>query len=90
MTSLILRPSVWCVLALIQTFIPNDGPYRLTGNSALSYVATSHVYDPASSHLYSSTPGGVYQFDTVSMKVVGRTPAIRGAGSASTCASGAC
>ena len=83
MFSLILRPSVWLFLALAQTIVTNNGPYTLTGNTRLSYVGTSHVYDPAASHLYSSTRGGVFEFDTVSMKVVGRTPAVRGAGSMS-------
>ncbi len=83
MTASMLRPSVWCLLMLAQGLIPNDGPYRLTGNSGLSYVGTAHVYDAASNHLYSSTRGGVYQLDTTSMKVVGRTPQVRGAGSLS-------
>jgi len=86
MKHLILRLSVWAALAVAleaQTFIPNDGPYKLTGNSGLSYVGTSHVYDPASNHLYSSTRAGIYHFDTTSMKVVGRTPTVRGAGSMS-------
>ena len=97
MSKSILRRSVWCALTVAlaaaaghssqsvaaQTVIPNDGPYKLTGNLGLSYVGTSHIFDPASGHLYSSTRGGVFQFDTVSMKVTGRTPAVRGAGSMS-------
>jgi DNA-binding beta-propeller fold protein YncE len=71
------------VLALVQGLIPNDGPYRLTVNSGLSYVGTSNIYDPASNRLYSSTRGGVYQFDINTMKVAGRTPAVRGTGSMS-------
>lgn len=96
MRTSILRRSVWCALMLalavtagqsLQSvaaqIIPNDGPYKLTGNSFLSYVGSSHIYDAVASHLYSSTRSGIYQFDTVSMKVVGRTPAVRGAGSMS-------
>ncbi len=92
----VLRRLAWTALTLAlvataghtgfadaQIFIPNDGPYKLSGNSGLTYVGISHVYDPASNHLYSSTRNGVFQFDTLSMKVVGRTAAVRGAGSMS-------
>jgi DNA-binding beta-propeller fold protein YncE len=89
----ILRRSVWSVLTLAlaagsghaslsaQGIIPNDGPYKLTGNSPITYVAVAHVYDPAANRLYSSTRGGVYQYDTTAMSVIGRTTAVRGAGS---------
>ncbi len=84
MTSLVLRPSVWCAIALaVQTIIPNDGPYKLTGNSPVTYVGVAHAYDPVGSRLYSSTRGGVYQYDTAAMKMVGRTSTVRGAGSLS-------
>lgn len=93
----ILRLSVGCALTMAfvgaaghavsrvsaQGIISNDGPYKLTGNSGLNYVGTSHIYDPASNHLYTSTRGGIYQFDTNTMKVVSRAPSVRGAGSMS-------
>lgn len=92
----ILRLSVCCTLTLAalaaggrttQTvaaqIIPVNGPYLLTGNSVLNYVGSSHVWDPASSHLYTSTRGGIYEFDVTSMKVVGRTPSVRSVGSMS-------
>ena len=92
----ILRLSVWCAvtMALITSggragqgvaaqVIPVNGPYLLTGNAALNYVGSSHVWDSASGHLYTSTRGGIYQFDVASMKVLGRTPSVRGSGSMS-------
>lgn len=84
MTNLILRPSVWCAFALVaQTFVSNNGPYKLTGNTTLNYVATAHAYDASNGRIYSSTRGGIYQFDTATMRVIGRTTNVNGAGSLS-------
>lgn len=84
MTNLILRPSVWCALALVaQTFVTNNGPYKLTGNTALNYVATAHAYDANRDRIYSSTRGGIYQFDTTAMRAIGKTTDVNGAGSLS-------
>lgn len=91
----ILRRSVWCALTAAlaagsghaaqavadQGIVTSDGPYKLSTNARVTYVAVAHVYDPAANRLYSSTRGGVYQYDTLTMKVIGRTADVRGAGS---------
>lgn len=96
MTRSILRRSVWFALTIalaaasghaIQTVsaqvVSNDGPYRLTGNARLGYLASAHVYDAALNRLYSSSPSGIFQTDLASMKILSRTTEVRGAGSLS-------
>jgi DNA-binding beta-propeller fold protein YncE len=93
----ILRRSVWCALAIAlvaggghlastvaaQSLVTGDGPYRLTGNTRLGYMASAHVYDPSLNRLYSSSTSGIFQTDLSSMKILSRTTDVRGAGSLS-------
>jgi len=64
-----------------QGIVTSNGPYKLTGNARVTYAAVAHVYNAATNRLYSSTRGGVYQYDTLTMKVIGRSSDVRGAGS---------